>query len=55
MNVYYATEISFKNGYKNAAMEIFEEIEKHRDETRGVVVLLPEELSELKKKYIGEQ
>ena len=33
------------------AREIFEEIEKHRDKIHGIVLLLPEQIAELKKKY----
>ena len=35
------------------ARGIFEEIEKHRDKIHGIVLLLPEEIAELKKKYTG--
>ena len=51
MNEHDSTELAFKNGYKKAVSEILEEIEKHRDNIHGVVLLLPEELAELKKKY----
>ena len=40
---------------KDYAREIFEEIEKHRDNIHGVVLLLPEELAELKKKYTEDK
>ena len=33
------------------AREIFEAIEKHRDKIHGIVLLFPEEIAELKKKY----
>ena len=44
----------YNAGYRKAsdvASEIFEEIDKHRDRIHGIVLLLPEELAELKKKY----
>ena len=37
---------------QEVARKIFEEIEQHRDKIHGIVLLLPEELAELKKKYI---
>ena len=55
MNKYDATEIAFKNGYKKAVEEIFEEIEKILDKkfsiNHGVVLISKEDFAELKKKY----
>ena len=37
------------------AREIFGEIENHKDKIHGIVLLLPEDLAELKKKYTEEK
>lgn len=54
---YYATEIAFKNGYKRAVSEIFEEIDeichaynRYEIGERGLFA----KLADLKKKYAGE-
>ena len=59
MNEHHATEIAFKNGYKKAVMEIFEDFERyfvtgntyygHCIHTIGVTTF-----ADLKKKYTGE-
>ena len=56
MNEYDATEVAFKNGYKKAAEEIFEEIEKRMldGEIGGKYpthLISPDTYAELKKKY----
>jgi hypothetical protein len=55
MNEYDACEQAFKNGYKKAAEEIFEEIENYADFLfdgfRNIVVLTERDFAELKKKY----
>lgn len=55
MNEHDATEIAFKNGYKKAAKEIFEDIEKlkHTKWDWSDVVEW-NGIAKLKKKYMGE-
>ena len=45
--------IESQHAKQEVAREIFEELENHKDKIHGIVLLLPEELAELKKKYIG--
>lgn len=54
---YYATEIAFKNGYKKAATDIFEEIEKAIAELYPIytVRLIIECVDNLKKKYTEDK
>jgi hypothetical protein len=55
MDIHDVTEISFLNGYekgrKDAAREIFEEIEKISKAPYGYLCLSNDEFAELKKKY----
>ena len=55
MTEYQATEIAFKNGYKKAAEEIFEEIEKYalniKMESVTFMALRAQVLAVLKEKY----
>lgn len=48
-----ATEIAFKNGYKKAASDIFEEIEKIATSEGAYDYVSIQEVAELKKKYTG--
>lgn len=61
MNEHHATEIAFKNGYKKAASEIFEEIERllYLNYLQGDIFIgkyfdaeLENDIAELKKKYL---
>lgn len=55
MNEYDATEVAFKNGYKKAAEEIFEEIEnllnRYYNDAGYTVPDMGYDIDELKKKH----
>ena len=51
MKDYDATEIAFKNGYKKAIEEIFEDIELWLAFGGDIRIITAEKFAELKKKY----
>lgn len=53
MNEHDATEIAFKNGYKQAVRDIFEEIE--RETKNHGITYTQRKIAELKKKYTEEK
>jgi hypothetical protein len=58
MNEYHATEIAFKNGYKKAAEEIFEEIDRAVENAElewGTIFGVKLCIAELKKKYTEDE
>lgn len=58
MKEYDAIEIAFKNGYKKAAEEIFEEIERLCDAHlywNNCSIIQRDDIAELKKKYMEAQ
>lgn len=59
MNLHNATEIAYKNGYKQAVKDLIEEFEENADILfdgfRNIYVITERDYNEIIKKYTGEQ
>lgn len=55
MNEHDATELAFKNGYKKAVTEVFEELEEYTDIIYGDIEMSRYDFCLLKKKYTEDK